>query len=337
MLWEQYWGYIQFRDNTKLPYAVHIHNLYGKKQLTMQHIAGHQHWSSLTLFTHLKTKICLTTFSDDTKSLLQVSRQTNAKWHMLILTLSKANFSWEVCIPPPPQSISEFTDKVSGGGKDPKTKNPKQTNKQTKKNPKPTKQKNQNQQTTPQRSPQFHYVIFLLNYFGFVFIYILLFFKQRHWITAVRSGKHPRLSQEKYIPCLISPPKSVMVRALSYNEHIFKLISLWRVLGEHKARHPHEIVRSSKAMLTQEFWVLIALTVLLLTSILLWVLIEKVVSSLPRGMNISISILYWISTGTAKTEHRFLLCHTWISSFKNTAFQYQIHLLAPFANTTFHC
>lgn len=110
-----------------------------------------------------------------------------------------------------------------------------------------------------------------------------------------------------------------MVRALSYNEHVFKLITLWRVLGKYKARHPQEIIHPDKAMLTQEFKVLIAITVLPLTGILLCVLTEKVFSSLPRETNnISISILYWISIGTAKREHKFLLCHTWISSFKKT-------------------
>lgn len=228
---------------------MHIYNRYGKKQFTMQHIAGHQHWSSLTLFTYQKKKIRLPTFSDDTKSLLQVSRQTNAKWHVLILTLSKANFLWKDCRFFH-QNISEFTDKVHG------------------KKP----------------NPQFYYVMFLPNYF--VRFFLFCFFKGRALNHSCKiweaSFSVPRLIHPilDYIFVQISYDKS-----LSYNGHVSQLTTIWHASGKYKAKHHREITclfRQNCAKLGVR-QALLAITVLPLTGIFLHALIENMVISLPKG------------------------------------------------------
>lgn len=129
-----------------------------------------------------------------------------------------------------------------------------------------------------------------------------------------------------------------MIRALSYNEHVCQLTTIWHGLGKYKAKHHQEIICSSRqncANLGVQR-ALIAITVLPLTGIFLCALIEKVVIFLPKGRliprrinNISISIQGWtmklvqrcFSISRDKREHKFLVCHTWISSFKNTTFQ----------------
>lgn len=134
----------------------------GKIQLTMQHITGHQHWSSSMLSTHQKTKISLATFSDYNKILLQLSRQT--KWHVNFNSLQSKFFMEKLQVFSPKHSEIHWQDGVGWG----KT-------------------------TLQQKTPQFYCVIFLLNYFAFSF-------KERHQMTMVRSRNHLFLSWEKYVP-----------------------------------------------------------------------------------------------------------------------------------------
>ena len=90
--------------------------------------------------------------------------------------------------------------------------------------------------------------------------------------------------------------KSVVIRALSYNEHVSQLRTIWHGLGKYKAKHRQEIIclsRQNCANLGIQR-ALLTTTALPLTGTFLCALIEKVVISLPiRGVNISISLQGW--------------------------------------------